>query len=67
MAKWDAAIKGGGENTTLTFCQSSVNEAMHLSAQVIADNQQYRKSWEETREQGSNCFLSREEKAGSGD
>ena len=62
VAKWDAAIKGGGKNTTLTFCQSSVNEAMHLSAQVIADNRQYSKSWEETREQGSGHFQKLESK-----
>ena len=62
MAKWDATIKGGGENKTLTFCQSSVNEATHLSAQVIADNRQYRKSWEETREQGSGHFQKLESK-----
>ena len=34
---------------------------------LILEKVDYRKSWEETREQGSNCFLSREEKAGSGD
>lgn len=62
VAKWDATIQGGGENTTLTFCQSSVNEAMHLRAQAIADNRQYRKSWEETREQGSGHFQKLESK-----
>ena len=36
-------MEGGGENMMLTFCQNSVNEIMHLSAQVIADNRQYRK------------------------
>lgn len=57
VAKWDAIIKGGGKNMTLTFYQSTINEVMHLSAQTITDNRQCRKNLQETREHGGGCFM----------
>lgn len=43
VAEWDAITNGAGKNLPLTFCQSSVNEVMHLSLQTIDDNRQCRK------------------------
>lgn len=50
---------------TLTFCQSSLNEVMHSSAQTIADNWQRRKNWQETIEHARRgCFMSGKESEG---